>query len=147
MAVLLIGVGKTSIRIAKACQDAKVPFLLTSRRGEAGAPSGMHAAKFDYTDASTYDAPFQHGTLGGQKISAVYFAAAASQDPVPVMNAFIDHAHEKHGVNRFVLCAGTSIKQGGTYLGQVWQHMVDIGVEWCVLRPSWFNGLLLFPPF
>jgi hypothetical protein len=47
MAILLTGgTGKTSSRLAKLLQDAKIPFLLTSRKGQAGAPSGMEAVKF-----------------------------------------------------------------------------------------------------
>lgn len=47
MAILLTGgTGKTSTRLAKLLQDAKIPFLLTSRKGQAGAPSGMEAVKF-----------------------------------------------------------------------------------------------------
>jgi len=47
MAILLTGgTGKTSTRLAKILQDANIPFLLTSRKGQAGAPSGMEAVKF-----------------------------------------------------------------------------------------------------
>ncbi len=47
MAILLTGgTGKTSTRLAKLLQDANIPFVLTSRKGQAGAPSGMEAVKF-----------------------------------------------------------------------------------------------------
>jgi uncharacterized protein YbjT (DUF2867 family) len=47
MAILLTGgTGKTSTHLAKLLQDANIQFLLTSRKGQAGAPSGMEAVKF-----------------------------------------------------------------------------------------------------
>ena len=47
MAILLTGgTGKTSTHLAKLLQDANIPFLLTSRKGQAGVPSGMEAVKF-----------------------------------------------------------------------------------------------------
>ncbi|OZJ04494.1 hypothetical protein BZG36_02663 [Bifiguratus adelaidae] len=126
MAVLLTGgTGKTSVRIARFLQDAKIPFLLASRRGEAAAPSGMPATKFDWLDDSTFEKPLQHKFPGGEGIYAVYLVAPEVADPAAPMNAFVDYAIKEHGVNRFVLIG-------------VWQHFVDIGVEYCVLRPTWF---------
>ena len=143
MAILLTGgTGKTSVRLARFLQDAKIPFILASRKAEAGAPSGMQAVKFDWLDSSTYDNPFQHKFHGGEGISAVYLIAPEVSDPVPIMNSFIDHAVKKHGVKRFVLLTGSSVDKGGYYHGKVWSHLVDIGVEYCVLRATWFNGAL-----
>lgn len=148
MAILVTGgAGKTSSHLARYLQDAKIPFLLASRRGEAGAPSGMYAAKFDWLDSSTYDNPFQHESLDGKSISAVYLIAPEVADPVSSMNAFIDHAVKKHGVKRFVLLGGSSLELGGPYLGQVWSHLIDSGLEYCVLRATWFMGLLFSPSF
>lgn len=58
------------------------------------------------------------------------------------MTAFIDHAFKKHGVKRFVLLGGSSVEKGGRLVGKVWQHLVDIGAEYCVLRATWFMGAL-----
>lgn len=139
MAILLTGsTGKTSVRTARLLQDAKIPFVLASRRGEAAAPSGMSAVKFDWLDSSTFATPFQHEFPGDEGISAIYLVAPEAADPASPMNAFVDYAVKEHGVNRFVLMAGSSAKPGGRLLGQVWQHLIDIGVEYCVLRPTWF---------
>jgi festuclavine dehydrogenase len=143
MAILLTGgTGKTSIRIARFLQHAKFPFLLASRKAEAGAPSGMPATKFDWLDSSTFENPFQHKPLDEESVSAVYLVAPEVPDPVPSMTAFVDLAVKKHGVKRFVLTAGSSVEKGGLHVGKVWQHLVDIGVEYCVLRPTWFMGAL-----
>ncbi|KAI9671952.1 MAG: hypothetical protein M1817_002317 [Caeruleum heppii] len=139
MAILLTGgTGKTSTRIARRLQDEKIPFVLASRRAETQAPQGMPAAKLDWDDASTYENPFTHKDLNGQSISAVYLVAPDVEDPVPNMMAFIELAVKKYGVRRFVLLGGSSIEQGGPHVGQVWQRLVDMGLQYCVLLPTWF---------
>lgn len=143
MAILLTGgTGKTSRGIASLLQEAKIPFLLASRRGEASAPPGMSATKFDWLDASTFETPFHHTSPGGESISAVYLVAPEVADPSTHMSAFVDYAVKEHGVKRFVLIGGSSTEPGGQHVGILWQHLIDIGVEYCVLRPSWFMGVL-----
>jgi festuclavine dehydrogenase len=144
MAVLVTGgTGKTSKHLASFLQDANVPFVLASRKAESAAPSGMAAVKFDWLDSSTYENPFRYKFPGEESISAIYLIAPEVPDPVPSMNAFIDHALQKHGVKRFVLLAGSSIEKGGYYLGKVWSHLDDVGVEYCVLLATWFMGSFL----
>ncbi|KAL8717228.1 MAG: hypothetical protein Q9225_005513 [Loekoesia sp. 1 TL-2023] len=139
MAILLTGgTGKTSTRLAKLLQDAGIPFLLASRRGEAAAPPGMPAIRFDWLDESTYTGPFEYSFPKGEKITAIYLVAPDVADPVPSMNAFIDYALEKHGVKRFVLLTGAATEKGGHHTGKVWEHLVDKRVEFCVLRATWF---------
>lgn len=142
MAIILTGGGgKTTLPIARFLQDAKIKFILASRRGPTAAPSGMEASKFDWDDSSTFENPFQHKSLDGESISAVYLVAPdAMLDPTEVMNKFIDIATNKYGVKRFVLLASTLTEIGGQHVGKVWQHLVDIGCEYCVLRPTWFMG-------
>jgi hypothetical protein len=99
MAVLLTGgTGKTSIRMARLLQDAKIPFLLASRKIESKTPSGMQATKFDWLDSSTFENPFQHKFPNGESISAIYLIAPETRDPVSPMNAFIDLAVQKHNI-------------------------------------------------
>lgn len=141
MAILLTGgTGKTSVRLGRLLQDAKIPFLLASRRGEAAAPSGMPATKFDFHDPSTFEVPFQHKFPGGEGISAIYLISPTVDDPETLVIAFVDYALKEHGVKRFVLLAGTSTDVGKPGPGKVWQHLVNLGVEYCVLRPTWFMG-------
>jgi hypothetical protein len=120
-----------------------IPFLLASRRAEAGASSGMQATNFDWLESSTFEGPFQHKFPGGESISAVYLISPQVSDPVPSMTAFIDIAAKKYGVKRFVMLAGSSAEQGRHRVGKVWQYLVDLGVEYCVLRATWFMGTLL----
>jgi festuclavine dehydrogenase len=140
MAILLTGgTGKTSMGIARLLQDAHIPFLLTSRRGKAAVPD-IPAAKFDWLDPSSFGNPFESEVTGGEKISAIYLIAPQVADPAPSMNAFIDYAVSQHSAKRFVMVGGTTTEPGGPHVGQVWQHLDDIGVNYCVLRPTWFMG-------
>ena len=144
MAILLTGgTGKTSLHIARSLQESKIPFLLASRKVEAATTLGMPATKFDWLDSSTYENPFKHEHLHGERISAIYLIAPEVQDPAPSMNAFIDVAVKKHDVKRLVLLSGSSVTKGGHYTGQVWQHMEDIGVDHTVLLATWFMGIFL----
>lgn len=144
MAIILTGgTGKTALPLARSLQDANIKFVLASRRGEAAAPSGMEATKFDWLDSSTFDNPFQHKALDGESISAVYLVTSESLlDPAPAVNSFIDLAISKYGVKRFVLLGGSQLELGGGHVGKVWQHLVEIGTDYCVLLPTWFMGAL-----
>lgn len=143
MAVLLTGgTGKTSKRVALFLQEANIPFLLASRRGEAVTPVGMPAVKFDWLDPSTFETPFKYQFPGGEKISAVYLISPEVNEPSPSMTAFVDLAVEKHVVKRFVLLSGTSAVKGGPNIGKLWQHLDDISVDHTVLLATWFMGTL-----
>lgn len=145
MAILLTGgTGRTSLRTARLLQDAKIQFRLASRKGAAGAPPGMQATTFDWDDSSTYKNPFQHTFLNEESISVIYLIASKGADSITPMNAFIDSAVKEHGVKKFVLMASSAVGQDEFVLGKVWQHLVDIGVGYIVLRPSWFMGAPLF---
>ena len=136
MAILLLGgTGKTATRVAHLLTQANKPFLVASRRGpDAVTDASWPAVKFDWTDEASWGAAFS-----SLSIDAVYMMEPQVPQPwVPMIN-FVDYAKAR-GVRRFVLCAGTSAVYGRDGMGRVWKHYVDEGVEWCVLRPSWFMG-------
>ena len=143
MAILLTGgTGKTALRVARLLQDANISFLLASRRGATAAPEGMPAVKFDWLDSSTFDQPFNYDFKDQETVSSVYLISPEIAEPAPPMNEFIDLAVRKHQVKRFVLLAGNSIEKDGYHVGKVWQHLVDLGVEYCIIRATWFMGEL-----
>ncbi|KAI9647177.1 hypothetical protein NHQ30_003560 [Ciborinia camelliae] len=147
MAILVTGgTGKTSLQLAHHLQSASIPFLLASRKAPSTAPAGMQAIKFDYTDPSTYQTAFSHKFPHYEVITAVYLVAPEIIDPVPAMNAFIDVA-VKNGVNRFVLLGGSDFEKGGDYIGGVWQHLDNLGVEYSVLKATWFMDNFIICPF
>jgi festuclavine dehydrogenase len=144
MVILLTGgIGKTSLRLTSLLRESSIPFLLTSRKGQAAAPSGMQAARFDWLDSTTFSNPFN---ILSQKITAIYLIAPETADPVTPMNAFIDYAINEHGVKRFVLLGGSTLEKGESmYTGRVWSHLEECRVEFCVLRATWFMGMPLPP--
>lgn len=145
MAILLTGgTGKTSTRLARFLQNERIPFLLASRRGASAAPIGMPAVKFDWLDKTTWQSPFQHRFANGSTISAVYMMEPLVSEPWIPLNDFIDYSSKHYGVKRFVLVAGTSAELGKPGMGMVWQHFLNRGVDFCVLRPSWFMGMIWF---
>ena len=92
--------------------------------------------RFDWLDDTTWEAPFQQ--TSGQ-ISAVYLVSPPVTDPLPPMSRFIDFARAR-GVRRFVLLTASAIPRGGIGMGKVHDYLASLGVEYCVLRPTWFMG-------
>lgn len=139
MAILVVGGnGKTATRLARFLQGDNIPFLLTSRKGAAGAPAGMPATKFDWMDKSTWEEPFKFKFVNGESISAVYITQPLVPDPWKPMVEFVNFAREKYGVKRFVNVAGSSAQVGGPGMGKLWEHFIKTKVDYCLLRPSWF---------
>lgn len=141
MAILLTGGtdAQTSVHIASRCTKADIPFLFASRRGASENTNSTLAVRFDWTDPSTYPEPFSHVFPDGETITAVYMIMPRVEQPEKHMNAFVDYAITR-GVKRFVLMAGTTAALGGYGAGQVWQHLVERGVEYAICRPTWFQG-------
>lgn len=141
MAILVTGGGgKTSKAVSSQLKDAGIPFVVGSTRGVQASLQGIDAVKFDWTDESTYPIPFEHKFSNGEKITAVYIVPGPAADPSPAINSFVDYAMKEHGVKRFVLCGGETLKKGGPYVGTVWSHFEEVGAEYLVLRPTWFLG-------
>ncbi|OJJ79564.1 uncharacterized protein ASPGLDRAFT_180863 [Aspergillus glaucus CBS 516.65] len=139
MAILLIGgTGKTAVRLARFLQNNGHQFLLASRRGQSAAPAGMPAVRFDWTDKASWKEAFEYRFAAGEKVKAIYLMEPLVAEPWKPMNEFIDYLHHEQGVGRFVLVAGTSSQPGKPGMGMVWQHFLDTGVDYAVLRPSWF---------
>jgi len=134
MTILIIGAtGKTGKPLAKLLHDANYPILLTSRSGVVDKP--YRGVKFDWHDKTTHENPFN----ADQNIDRVYLVGAQSMDMKSFMNPFIDLAVSK-GVRRFVLMSATTTPKGSPAMGEVHQYLEQRGVDYCVLRPTWFMG-------
>ncbi|KAJ6517497.1 hypothetical protein C8R47DRAFT_960668 [Mycena vitilis] len=138
MTILLTGgTGKSATPLAKLLLQAQIPVLLATRSGWVSAP--FKAVPFDWFDATTYQHPFD----AESNIDRIYLIAPPVLEPLPQMKPFIDLAIQK-GVKRFVLMSSAVIEEGGPIQGKVHEYLRSCGVEYCVLRPSWFfDGLLL----
>ncbi|KAK0230275.1 hypothetical protein IW262DRAFT_388800 [Armillaria fumosa] len=135
MTVLITGgKGKTTSRLARLLKDGNKPFLVASRSG------GDHtdefpSCRFDWLDATTYAIPWSKV----EEITSVYLVPPPVLEMLPPMKAFIDYCREKR-VKRFVLLSASVVEPGGFAAGKVHEYLTRIGVEYCVLRPTWFMG-------
>ncbi|KAF9482669.1 NAD(P)-binding protein [Pholiota conissans] len=127
------GRGKTGIALSKLLHEAKLPFVIASRSGQAPAP--YKAVTFDWTDPTTYENPFK----ADPNIDRIYVVGPEGvYDALPAVKPFINFARTK-GVKRFVLLSASQLEAGTPFLGTVHQYLIDIGVEYAVLRPTWFQ--------
>ncbi len=121
MTLVLGGTGKTGRRVAERLKARGVPTRIASR---SGTPS------FDWNDRSTWEI-----ALDG--VTAAYITYApdlAIPGATDTIHSFVDKATEQ-GVQRLVLLSGRGEEEA-----QACERIVqDAGVEWTVVRASWFN--------
>jgi uncharacterized protein YbjT (DUF2867 family) len=121
MTLVLGGTGKTGRRVADRLTSRGVPTRVASRSAE---PS------FDWNDQSTWDA-----ALDG--VTAAYVSYApdlAIPDATDAIRDFVEKAVEQ-GVQRLVLLSGRGEEEA-----QRCERIVQqAGIEWTVVRASWFN--------
>ncbi|KDR83086.1 hypothetical protein GALMADRAFT_58248 [Galerina marginata CBS 339.88] len=125
------GTGKTGGKLAQLLHDVKHNVLIATRSGVAPAP--FKAVKFDWFDQTTFENPFKIDS----NIDKLYLVAPAVIDVLPVVKPFIDLALSK-GVKRVVFCAASAVEKGGPGQGKIFEYLVDVGVDYVVLRPTWF---------
>lgn len=76
----------------------------------------MPAMKFDWLDFSTHENPSQYEFPNGESVSTPFISLPLRvQDPEPSVNAFVDLAVEKHGIERFILLSGSLLTKGVYY--------------------------------
>jgi len=121
LTLVLGGTGKTGRRVAERLASRGVPTRVASRAAD---PS------FDWGDRSTWDA-----TLDGVTAAYVSYAPdVAIPGATDAVRAFVDRAVER-GVQRLVLLSGRGEEEA-----QLCERIVqDAGIEWTVVRASWFN--------
>ncbi len=119
--LVLGGSGKTGRRVAERLSARAVPTRIASRSS---------TPAFDWNDRSTWDA-----VLRG--VSAAYISYApdlAIPGAADAIRAFVDQAVEA-GVERLVLLSGRGEEEA-----QRCERIVQgAGVEWTVVRASWFD--------
>jgi len=147
--LLLGGTGKVASRISKRLQAKGIPVIIACRSGITpdDCPHGS-GVPFNWLDKATYENPFVHPwamRCGG--IREIFIVAPPVVDVAPIVKPFIDMAVEK-GARRLVLLSASPLEEGGQAMGQVHAYLREVGetkgIEWAVLRPSWFMGGLCF---
>lgn len=145
MSILVLGGrGKTSSRLARLLAQANIPFILASRTVSDTVPYPQ--TQFDWDDKTTYPKLFADARAKtGKPVSAVYIVASASADVGQQLKDFIDVAVKENNVSRIVLLTASTMEKGGPGMGQGHEYLVklheEIGLEYTVLRPTWFQGL------
>jgi len=121
LTLVLGGTGKTGRRVVERLESRGVPTRVASRAAD---PS------FDWGDQSTWDA-----VLDGVNAAYVTYAPdLAIPGATDAIRVFVERALE-HGVQRLVLLSGRGEEEA-----QLCERIVqDAGIEWTVVRASWFN--------
>lgn len=121
LTLVLGGTGKTGRRIAAALEAKGVPTRIGSRSA---------SPAFDWHREAGWDACLE-------AVEAVYinYAPDLAMPGAPdAIQAFVDRA-KRHGVKRLVLLSGR-----GEAEAQACERIVQAsGVEWTIVRASWFN--------
>ena len=119
--LVLGGTGKTGRRVAERLASRGVSTRVASRSAD---PS------FDWNDQSTWDA-----ALDGVAAAYVTYAPdLAIPGATDAIRAFVEKAVEQ-GIQRLVLLSGRGEKEAQ----QCERIVQDSGIEWTVVRCSWFN--------
>ncbi|QFU92473.1 NAD(P)H-binding protein [Amycolatopsis sp. YIM 10] len=119
--LVLGGTGKTGRHVVSGLRAAGHRVRPASRSGE---------VRFDWADESTWDA----AVTGAEAVYLVF-----PDDDVTGARPFIRFAVE-HGVRRLVALSGRGIEEYGLPELLDVEHAVrESGVDWTILRPSWFN--------
>ncbi len=85
---LIIGTGQVGLPLAQLFHAANIPALATNRSGNV--PSPLNGVAFDWTDESTFEAPF---TRAGETIQCVFMTLARhTVDILATTKPFIDYA-------------------------------------------------------
>ncbi|KAG2014145.1 hypothetical protein CC2G_010988 [Coprinopsis cinerea AmutBmut pab1-1] len=137
MTTLITGGGsKVGSKLALLLEEAGRAVLFGSRSGRV--PEGFDSVHLDWNDPSTFTNPWSSSRT--PEISYVYIVAPITDlHHAPKIIPFIDLALEK-GVKRFVYLSATIADRnndsGG--LGAIPRYLEDNGLDYLVLRPTWF---------
>jgi len=121
LTLVLGGTGKTGRRVAERLEERGVDIRIASRSAD---------LPFDWNDRSTWDA-----ALNGVTAAYVNYAPdLAIPGATDAIRAFVERAVAA-GVRRLVLLSGRGEEEA-----QACERIVqEAGVEWTVVRASWFN--------
>jgi festuclavine dehydrogenase len=131
------GTGKISRCLAPYLSSAGHHITMASRSGTCPLLPNCQGIAFNWLDSSTYS------NLDLPSISTILLIAPPIIDPFPPMKDFIDLSILQ-GVRRLVLISGSLLDVGdGPMMARVSKYITTLGVEYAILRPSWFMGMLL----
>ncbi|KAF9009587.1 hypothetical protein BDQ17DRAFT_1421757 [Cyathus striatus] len=131
MTTLIIGgTGSTGSKLAQLLHDANVPVLIASRSGTA--PGSFQAVRFDWLDASTFQAPFEKDP----SIDKVFLLGPVGGEMQNV-KPFLDIGVTK-GIKKWVLLGGAHGDKFGPLMSDIHAYWQDKGSDYTILRPTSF---------
>ena len=133
--VLTGGTGNTSLKIAAQLHEAGHKVIVASTKGPEGVPAPYTGVKFDWTDESTYS----NALPSDANIKGLYLLSPYLAITVDNVKNFIHLARER-GVNRFVSMTATTPPPHHLEIEAYIKEIGKEGVEWTILKPSWFYG-------
>lgn len=120
------GTGKTGRYVAQHLAARGVAARVASRT-----PKVAEQVRFDWNDASTFDAALEGTT-------AIYMVAPSDTfEVLEGMRPFMERAVAA-GVGPLVLLSATSTPPGGPMMGAAHQWLIHHAPNWTALRPTWF---------
>lgn len=120
------GTGTVGSRTVAALRTVGIAPRIAART-----PHGDDQVRFDYGDASTFQAAFEG-------IGAVFLVAPSGvADMLTAMRPFLEAA-VSGGVERFVLLSAAAIPEGGPLMGAVHAYLHERAPSYAALQPSWF---------
>jgi uncharacterized protein YbjT (DUF2867 family) len=120
------GTGKTGRLVAEQLAQRGLKARVATRR-----PASADQVRFDWADATTYDAALEGAT-------SVYLVAPTDRaDHLAAMRVFLERA-VAHVPGQLVLLSASSLDEGGPMMGEVHAWLHAHAPRWTVLRPSWF---------
>lgn len=128
------GTGRTGFALAQLLHVVNRRLVIATRTGKA--PEPFEAVKFDWYDKATHETALR----AEANIDRVYIVKPPINTDASVVTSFIDFAISK-GVKRFVLLSSTQVEpdpKSAAPGSVIHQHLIDIGVDYAVLRPTWF---------
>lgn len=140
MAILLTGgTGQTSSRVSRILQAAGKQVILASRNPSSAPPTATsQSVKFNWADPSTFENAFK--TTFGPVESAYLVSPGQQPEAFDEIKVFVDFLVGK-GVKRLVFLSASAVEAGGpSDLGKAHEYIVKTGVDYTVVRPSWFIG-------
>jgi nucleoside-diphosphate-sugar epimerase len=136
MTILITGGrGKTSSQLANLLAQAEISFIHASHTPSVINENGQQC-HFDWLDQTTW----ANSIPQNSDVHAVYLVGPPLLDTVAPMKSFIEFAKAR-GVRRFVLLSASVVPMGGPAMGQVHAFLATLGVDYTVLRPTWFMGM------
>ncbi|TFK24521.1 ergot alkaloid A [Coprinopsis marcescibilis] len=132
------GASKVGSKVAALLKEAGQPVMFGSHSGRV--PAGFESVKLDWDEPSTFPNPFVVAKARGTRIKNVYLMAPLPDiHHAPKIIPFIELAVQS-GVARFVYLSATIADRehdsGG--LGEIPGYLEDMGLDYVVLRPTWF---------